>query len=113
VRFGASAGPGDGPLQTQAAEAFAGEVAAGLVASIRTIRARLHVGQPRAHRVRAYLAALKKESPLSIEFGLDAGSEAACHELRQREQSCPEIERGDRRGDTQAAAQHALFAGRP
>jgi hypothetical protein len=45
-------------LQAAAAEAFAGEVAAGRVPSIRAIRARLHVGQPRARRVRAYLTAL-------------------------------------------------------
>jgi hypothetical protein len=51
-------GPGDGLLQAQAAEAFAGEVAAGRVPSVRTIRARLHIGQPRAQRVRAYLTAL-------------------------------------------------------
>jgi hypothetical protein len=55
---GTSVAPGDGPLQAQAAEEFAGEVAAGRVLSIRMIRARLHVGQPRAQRVRAYLTAL-------------------------------------------------------
>jgi Protein of unknown function (DUF2637) len=55
---GASGAPGDGPLQAQAAEAFAGEVAAGRVPSVRMIRARLYVGQPRAQRVRAYLTAL-------------------------------------------------------
>ena len=55
---GAFAGLGDDPLQAQAAEEFAGEVAAGCVPSGRAIRARLHVGQPRAQRVRAYLAAL-------------------------------------------------------
>lgn len=48
----------DDPLQAQAAEAFAGEVAAGRVPSVRAIRARLDVGQPRAQRVRAYLTAL-------------------------------------------------------
>jgi hypothetical protein len=59
-----AAGPGtsgasdDGPLQAQAAEGFAGEVAAGRVPSIRMIRARRHVGQPRAQQVRAYLTAL-------------------------------------------------------
>jgi hypothetical protein len=37
---------------------FAGEVAAGRVPSVRAIRARLHVRQPRAQRVRAYLTAL-------------------------------------------------------
>jgi hypothetical protein len=50
--------PGDGLLQAQAAEAFAGEVEAGRVPSVRTIRARRHVGQPGAQRVRAYLTAL-------------------------------------------------------
>jgi hypothetical protein len=54
----ASGAPGDDPVQAQAAEEFAGEVAAGRVPSIRVIRARLHVGQPRAQRVRAHLAAL-------------------------------------------------------
>jgi hypothetical protein len=49
---------GEDPLQAQAAGAFAGEVADGRVPSVRTIRARLHVGQPRAQRVRAYLTAL-------------------------------------------------------
>ena len=53
-----SGAPGDGLLQVQAAEEFAGEVATGRVPSVRIIRARLHVGQPRAQRVRAYLAAL-------------------------------------------------------
>jgi hypothetical protein len=41
---GASGAPGDDPLQAQAAEEFAGEVAAGRVPSVRVIRARLHVG---------------------------------------------------------------------
>jgi Protein of unknown function (DUF2637) len=50
--------PGDGPLRAQAAEAFADEVAARRVPSARAIRARLHIGQPRAQRVRAYLATL-------------------------------------------------------
>jgi hypothetical protein len=45
-------------LQAQAAEEFAADVASGRMPSIRTIRARLHVGQPRAQRVRAYLAML-------------------------------------------------------
>ena len=53
-----SGAPGDGPLEVQAAEEFASEVATGRVPSVRMIRARLHVGQPRAQRVRAYLAAL-------------------------------------------------------
>jgi hypothetical protein len=37
---------------------FAADVAAGRVPSIRAIRSRLRVGQPRAQQVRAYLAAL-------------------------------------------------------
>jgi hypothetical protein len=45
-------------LQAQAAEEFAGDVADGRMPSIRTIRARLCVGQPRAQLVRAYLATL-------------------------------------------------------
>jgi hypothetical protein len=44
-------------LQAQAAEEFADDVTAGRPPSIRVIRARLHVGQPRAQLVRAYLAA--------------------------------------------------------
>lgn len=64
VPAGATAVPGPdcvpdaGPLQVQAAQAFAGEIAAGRVPSVRAIRARLHVGQSRAQWVRAYLAAL-------------------------------------------------------
>jgi hypothetical protein len=50
--------PDADPLQAQAAEAFAVELAAGCVPSVRAIRARLHVGQSRAQRVRAYLTAL-------------------------------------------------------
>jgi Protein of unknown function (DUF2637) len=45
------------PLQEQAADVFAGQLAADRVPSVRAIRARLHVGQPRAQRVRDYLAA--------------------------------------------------------
>jgi hypothetical protein len=45
------------PLREQAAELFAEELAADRVPSIRTIRAHLHAGQPRAQRLRAYLAA--------------------------------------------------------
>jgi hypothetical protein len=55
---GASGGPGDGLLPVRAAGEFAGEVAAGRVPSVGVIRARLHVGHPRAQRVRAYPAAL-------------------------------------------------------
>jgi hypothetical protein len=46
------------PLQLQAAQLFANDLAADRVPSIRAIRARLHIGQPRAQRVRAYLATL-------------------------------------------------------
>ena len=49
---------GTDPLRVQAAEVFAADVAAGRVPSIRAIRSRLGVGQPRAQQVRAYLAAL-------------------------------------------------------
>jgi hypothetical protein len=40
------------PLQEQAAQVFAEQLAADRVPSIRTIRALLHVGQPRAQRAR-------------------------------------------------------------
>jgi hypothetical protein len=46
------------PFQVRAAEEFADQVAAGTVPSIRAIRARLHVCQPRAQHVRAHLCAL-------------------------------------------------------
>lgn len=46
------------PLQERAAVVFADDRAADRVSSVRTIRARLHVGQPRAQRVQAYLATL-------------------------------------------------------
>ena len=49
---------GTDPLRVQAAEVFADDMAAGCLPSIRAIRSRLHVGQPRAQQVRAYLAAL-------------------------------------------------------
>jgi Protein of unknown function (DUF2637) len=44
------------PLQELAAELFAGELAEDRVPSVRAIRAQLHVGQPRAQRLRDYLA---------------------------------------------------------
>lgn len=44
-------------LQRMAAEVFAEELEADRVPSVRAIRARLHVGQPRAQRLRDYLAA--------------------------------------------------------
>jgi hypothetical protein len=46
------------PLHEQAAHMFAEELAAACVPSVRAIRARLHVGQPRAQRIRGYLAAI-------------------------------------------------------
>jgi hypothetical protein len=46
------------PLQVQAAQVFAEELAVARVPSVRAIRARLHVGQPRAQRIRGYLSAL-------------------------------------------------------
>lgn len=45
------------PLGDQAASVFAPDLAAARVPSIRAIRAQLHVGQPRAQRLRDYLAA--------------------------------------------------------
>jgi hypothetical protein len=45
------------PLQEHAAEIFAGQLAADRVPSVRAIRAQLHVGQPRAQRLRDHLAA--------------------------------------------------------
>jgi hypothetical protein len=44
------------PLGERAAEIFAGQLAADGVPSVRAIRAQLHVGQPRAQRLRDYLA---------------------------------------------------------
>jgi hypothetical protein len=44
------------PLQEQAGEVFAEQLAVALIPSIRAIRAQLHVGQPRAQRLREYLA---------------------------------------------------------
>lgn len=49
--------PDPDPLEEEAAELFAEHLAADRVPSIRAIRAQLHVGQPRARRVREYLAA--------------------------------------------------------
>jgi hypothetical protein len=47
---------GADPLRERAAELFAGQLAADRVPSVRAIRAELHVGQPRAQRLRNYLA---------------------------------------------------------
>jgi hypothetical protein len=46
------------PLHTRAAEEFASEIVAGCKPSIRAIRARLHVGQPRAQQLQAHLSTL-------------------------------------------------------
>jgi hypothetical protein len=43
------------PLHEEAVELFAEQIAAARLSSIRAIRAQLHVGQPRAQRLRAYL----------------------------------------------------------
>ena len=69
--------PDTDPLQVRAAQAFAVELAAGCVPSVRAIRARLHVGQPRAQRVRAYLAALN-----GAQAGASLGHRAAISEVR-------------------------------
>lgn len=45
-------------LQVRAASVFAEEIAAGRMPTVRTIRARMRVGQPRAQLVRAYLSQL-------------------------------------------------------
>jgi Protein of unknown function (DUF2637) len=45
------------PLQEQAEQLFAEQLAADRVPSVRAIRAQLHVGQPRAQKLRDYLAA--------------------------------------------------------
>jgi hypothetical protein len=46
------------PLHEQAVRVFADELAAARIRSVRAIHARLHVGQPRAQRIRLHLAAL-------------------------------------------------------
>jgi hypothetical protein len=46
------------PPQEQAVELFAEELAADRIPSVRAVRAQFHVGQPRAQRVRDYLAGL-------------------------------------------------------
>jgi hypothetical protein len=54
------------PLAEQAAELLAEQLAADRVPSVRAIRAQLHVGQPRAQRLRDHLAtgsARRMENP--------------------------------------------------
>jgi len=56
------------PLQEQVAELFAEQLAADQVPSVRAIRSQLHVGQPRAQRLRDYLAtgtARRMENPVA------------------------------------------------
>jgi hypothetical protein len=56
--------PDADPLQMQAEDLFADDLAAGRVPSVRVIRTRLHVGQSRAQRAQAYLASLAPHSRL-------------------------------------------------
>ena len=69
--------PGTDPLQAEAAQAFRGRACGRCVPSVRAIRARLHVGQPRAQRVRAYLAALN-----GVQAGVSLEHRAAISEVR-------------------------------
>ncbi|HEX6453752.1 MAG TPA: hypothetical protein VF060_30340 [Trebonia sp.] len=50
------------PLQARATGEFADQIASGTVPSIRAIRARLHLGQPRAQQVREYLAETARQT---------------------------------------------------
>jgi len=52
--------PESDPLQVQAANTFAAQVAAGKVPTIRAIRSALRVGQPRAQQVQTYLANISR-----------------------------------------------------
>lgn len=54
------------PLHARAAQEFVGEVAAGRKPSIRAIRARLRVGQPRAQRVQVHLGTLIEAGEVEI-----------------------------------------------
>lgn len=51
---------GPDPLQVQAADIFAEQLAAGTVPPIRAIRSTLRVGQPRAQQIQTYLAAIAR-----------------------------------------------------
>ena len=55
---GCEDGPAADPLGERAAVLFAGDLAADRLPSVRAIRAALHVGQPRAQRLRGYLSAV-------------------------------------------------------
>jgi hypothetical protein len=59
-------------LHARAAEEFADDVSAGHTPSIRAIRARLHVGQPRAQRVRGYLERLASQPVQAVSGPLSA-----------------------------------------
>jgi hypothetical protein len=50
--------PETDPLEVQAADAFAADVSAGHLPTVRAIRMRLRVGQPRAQRLQTYLSTL-------------------------------------------------------
>jgi Protein of unknown function (DUF2637) len=52
--------PGPDPLRVQAADAFAGQLAAGTVPSIRAIREALKIGQPKAQQIQAHLASITR-----------------------------------------------------
>ena len=56
--------PDADPLQMQAEDLFADDLAAGRVPSVRVIRTRLHVGQSRAQWAQAHLASLAPHSRL-------------------------------------------------
>ena len=58
----------------EAGRLFAAELARGELPSIRRVRREMHLGQPRAREVRAYLAAL---APSTTEAGLGALSQVA------------------------------------
>lgn len=60
----------------QAAELFAADLAAGTVPGIRRIRSGLHVGQPKAEQVQAYLKTLTEAAPVP-DNGSDAATSAA------------------------------------
>jgi hypothetical protein len=51
------------PLQERAAVGFVADLTADRVPSVRAIRAALHVGQPRAQRLREYLTSVAGGTP--------------------------------------------------
>ncbi|WP_329249547.1 DUF2637 domain-containing protein [Actinoallomurus sp. NBC_01490] len=56
--------PDPDPYEARAAEEFAEELGRGEVPSIRTIKRRMKIGQPRARQVRAYLDVLAEREPV-------------------------------------------------